>query len=275
MKEPARSSVYWSSYFLPNFPMKRFASAAMALAIGLAPAAPAFADDGTHMDTMTDSSSDSTSSAHFSLDLLSMTDFALNPTDDTWISVVQQIRAHPCYQTVGEEQDMCEDEFGLKTDLKTMLSGTNFSAWLRDLMIDSLCGGQAGVNRSSCLMGIPSLSATDSLRFQNQLNGNGSIDVSNNDEDDNDDVTDLSESNEELFERAGTAPTTRQNALDIIEENEDNETTDTPYERSVKLWDWCESSGMGQGGCFHSFQRFVEDDGVSEDEIRDAIMGNE
>ncbi len=245
----------------------------MALAIGLAPASTAFADDA-HMDTMMDSSSESTS-AHFSLDLLSMTDFALNPTDDTWISVVQQIRAHPCYTTVGEEQDMCDEEFGLKTDLKTMLSGTNFSAWLRDLMIDSLCGGQAGVSRSSCMTGIPTLGSVDALRFQAQLMGDAAVDSSDDDDEDEDgSMTESSESNEDLFERAGTAPTTRQNALDIIEENEENETTDTPYERSVKLWEWCADSAMGQGGCFHSFQRYVEDDKVSDDDIRDAIMAN-
>jgi hypothetical protein len=254
--------------------MKRFASAAVALAIGLAPASAAFADD-MHMDTMMESSSDSSSSGHFSLDLLNMTDFALNPTDDTWISVVQQIRAHPCYQTVGEEQEMCDEEFGLKTDLKTMLSGTNFSAWLRNLMIDSLCGGQAGVNRSSCMMGIPTLSSMDALRFQGQLTGDAMVD-SSDDEDGDDDgsTTDMWESNEDLFERAGTAPTTRQNALDIIEENEESETTDTPYERSVKLWEWCENSEMGQGGCFQRFQRYVEDDNVSSDEIQDAISNS-
>lgn len=244
--------------------MKRFASAAVALAIGLAPAAPAFAADADM---------NATTSAHFSLDLLSMTDFALNPTDDTWISVVQQIRAHPCYHTVGDEHEMCEEKFGLRTDLQTMLSGTNFSAWLRDLMTDSLCGGQAGMNGSQCLMSIPTISSTDALRFQGQLLGDVMTD-STDEWDDDGSTADWSESNAELFERAGTAPTTRQNALDIIEENESNEATDTPYERSVKLWKWCENSSMGQGGCFQTFQRYVEDDDVSEDDIRDAIMSN-
>lgn len=228
----------------------------MAAAIGLAPASGVLAAEND-MDTNANSSS-----MNLSIDFLSLTDFSLNPTDDTWVTVVQQLRAHPCFRTVGEEADWCKDTYGFTADIETLLRRTDFVAWLRNEMIDAVCGAQTGINRATCLANIPMITGTDMTLFQQQLSGEASADI------------DMTTSNEALFQRAGTPLTTRQKALDIIEQNESESAVLTTHERARLLWNACENSSMGQNGCYHSFHRYIDDRTLDINDVRGVIDRN-
>lgn len=230
----------------------------MALAIGLAPAGGAMAADGDTNATNDPASDPAT--MELSLDLLSLTDFVSNPTEDTWLSVMQQLRAHPCFNVVGEEREMCEAEYGLTADIETLLGRTDFAAWLRTEMTDAACGGMIGADRSACVARIPTFTETTfDTRIESDFGGE----------------VDLTTSNESLFEQAGTAPTTREHALDLIEEQSAADQEMTPHERATILWDLCAESDIGQSGCYHTYLRFVEDSSINSDELREVIRMND
>lgn len=239
--------------------MQRFAASILAFSIGFAPATGALAAEGN---------GDASAFSNAGLSFLSVTDFALNPTAENWISVAQQIKAHPCYVMVGEEEETCRDKYGLTMELRATLSGANFSYWLHDAMVDSVCGNQTGSNYVTCVMGVPTLGAADVARYRQQLDG--SLEAT---EDAGMFDGGTSETNAELFDRAGTPLTTRQHAIEIIAESEENDEM-TPYERSTMLWEWCADTHMGQSGCFHSFQRFVNDPSIDNDTIKAVIEAN-
>lgn len=240
--------------------MRRLLSSFAGLAIALSPAAGLAATDTNTADQQ------GNSGQAMSLDLLSLTEFTLNPSQDTWISLIQQIRAHPCYNAVGREKSWCEDRYGLTDDLHVLLNRSNFADWLHGQMVNAACSGLAATEWIPCVNRVPVLTAENISSFNGSLGGTVAPAGQGG--------PNLTTSNSALFELAGTAPTTRQNALRIIAENENDERATTPYERSTMLWEWCADSHMGQSGCFHSFQRFVNDPSITQETIRDVIERN-
>lgn len=232
--------------------MKLFATAAMTVAIGLAPLAgiaPALAADTT-------TSSNTSTDTSISLDLLSLTDFALNPSERTWNAVLQQLHAHPCYRAVNEELDWCRAQYGLSADIESLLQNRSaFMDWLTGQIVAIVCNNDE--SSIGCLSSIQLISEAD---WWNTGSGT-TIDLTN-------------ATNEELFDEVGVL-TTRQHAIEIIQERMDQRNVLSTHERATLLWNACADTDMGQSGCFQTYQRYVNDRSVDLETIRDVIRGNQ
>jgi hypothetical protein len=193
-----------------------------------------------------------TSNTHMNF-LQSFIDFSVT-TGTSWDQGIDvaALRAHPCFDAVGAEQDYCLNMFGVDSDFSTMLETNVITRSMVEQALNQRCNDfMMNTDRTRCMNQntniLPGLLIDLGLSSDTASGGFG----------------------------GATGGTTTDNDDDMDEDVDTDEGTSmqNQYARSQRLWEMCAAHEMSQSGCYQTHLRFISDQSVTAEEM-DEVIGN-